>query len=240
VSKTTWGKTFMALSAADFALVAQAPLFGDLPGADLALLMDGAQAVPYADGGLLFSQGDAADRFFVLVAGRVSLFALTETGDQSIIEVFDAVTSFAEAAIFSSGKFPLNCEVAAGSRLVHVGAAPFLRRLAANPRLGTLLLGGLARWQTRLVREISELKGRSPAQRLAAFLVALAHDAAEGGAQVRLPLAKAELASRIGIAPESLSRALARLKAVGVESHGREVVIPDLDALRRLLREGGE
>lgn len=235
------------LSAADFDLVARAPLFADLPAADLAVLLDGAQAVAYAETGLLFSQGDAADRFFVVVAGRVSLFALTETGDQSIIEVFDAVTSFAEAAMFSSGTFPLNCEVAAGSRLVHVAAAPFLRRLAANPRLGTLLLAGLARWQTRLVGEISDLKGRSPAQRLAAFLVALAHSAASGatppaapgGAQLRLPLAKAELASRIGIAPKSLSRALARLKAVGVESRGREVVIGDLDALRRLLRDGG-
>lgn len=227
------------LPAADFDLVAQAPLFGDLPAADLALLMEGAQAVAYPDAGLLFSQGDKADRFFVLVAGRVSLFALTEAGDQSIIEVFDAVTSFAEAAILSSGRFPLNCEVAAGSRLVHVAAAPFLRRLAANPRLGTLLLAGLARWQMRLVREIADLKGRSPAQRLAAFLVALAHGA-DGSAQVRLPLAKADLASRIGIAPESLSRALARLKAVGVESRGREVVITDRDALRRLLQDGGE
>ncbi len=227
------------LSPDDFALVARAPLFGDLPAADLALLTEGAHAVSYPETGLLFSAGDTADRFFVLVAGRVSLFALTETGDQSIIEVFDAVTSFAEAAIFSSGKFPLNCEVAAGSRLVHVAAAPFLRRLATNPRLGTLLLAGLAHWQIRLVREISELKGRSPAQRLAAFLVALVHPA-EGGTQVRLPLAKAELASRIGIAPESLSRALARLKAVGVDSRGREVVITDIDALRGLLRDGTE
>ncbi len=233
----------MGLSAADLDMVARAPLFADVPLADLAALMDGAQAISYAEPGLLFSHGDKADRFFVLVAGRVDLFALTETGDQSIIEMFEAVTSFAEAAIFSSGRFPLNCEVAAGSRLVHVGAVPFLRRLAADPRLGTLLLAGLARWQTRMVQEIFDLKSRSPAQRLAAFRAALARDAAglaAGETQLRLPLAKSELASRIGIAPESLSRALARLKAVGVESRGREVVITDLDALRALLREGGE
>ena len=44
---------------------------------------------------------------------------------------------------------------------------------------------------------------------------------------------------RIGIAPESLSRALNRLKAVGVETHGREVEITDIEALRRLVRDGG-
>ena len=227
------------LSSADLALVAAAPLFSDVSSADLALLMEGAQAVAYAETGLLFSEGDKADRFFVVVAGRVNLFALTESGDQSIIEVFDAPATFAEAAIFSSGRFPLNCEVVGGSRLIHVAAGPFLRRLSEHRRLAMLLLGGLARWQMRLIREIVDLKNKSPSQRLASFLLALAQTG-ESGAQVRLPLSKGVLASRIGIAPESLSRALARLKSVGVESRGREVVITDLDALRRLMREGGE
>ena len=227
------------LSPSDLALVATAPLFSDVAAADLALLTEGAQSVAYPEQTLLFGEGDAADRFFVILAGRVNLFALTEAGDQSIIETFDAVNTFAEAAIFSSAQFPLNCEVLAGSRLVHIGASGFLRRLSENRRLAMVLLGGLARWQMRLIREITSLKNTSPAQRLASFLVALA-PAGEGGAHVRLPLSKGVLASRIGISPESLSRALARLKAVGVESRGREVVITDLDALRRLMREGGD
>lgn len=227
------------LSATDLALCAQAPLFAALSAKDLSLLLEQAQPVAYGETGLLFSQGDAADRFFVVLEGRVNLFALTETGDQSIIEVFDAIATFAEAAIFSSAKFPLNCEVVSGSRLVHVPAGPFLKRLSENRQLAFHLMSGLARWQTRMIHEITELKSKSPGQRLASFLLALAKDQ-EGSAQVRLPITKAVLASRIGIAPESLSRALGRLKAVGVESHGREVVLTDLEALRRLVREGGE
>lgn len=227
------------LSAADLDLCAQAPLFAALGSADLSALLEQAQTSAYGETGLLFSQGDTADRFFVVLAGRVNLFALTETGDQSVIEVFDAVATFAEAAMFSSGKFPLNCEVVAGSRLVHVPAGPFLRRLSENRQLAFHLMSGLSRWQTRLIHEITELKSKSPGQRLASFLLALAQKN-QGATQVRLPITKAVLASRIGIAPESLSRALGRLKAVGVESYGREVVLTDLDALRRLVREDGE
>lgn len=222
----------------DAARTALAPLFADLDGRDLALLLEGAQGVAYAETGLLFSEGDAADRFFVILEGRVSLFALTETGDQSIIEVFDPVCTFAEAAIFSSGVFPLNCEVAAGTRLVHIPAGPFLKRLSENRVLGMKLLAGLAQWQRRLIHEIADLTGKSPAERLASFLLALAGGAA-GRAEIRLPLSKAALASRIGITPESLSRALARLKAAGVETSGRDVVLTDTEALRALLREGG-
>ncbi|RAU22018.1 cAMP-binding protein [Paramagnetospirillum kuznetsovii] len=230
-----------ALTPADFAVIARAPLLAGLKSEELALLLDGAHVASYPETELLFSQGDRADRFFVVMEGRVNLFALTETGDQSIIEVFDSVCTFAEAAIFSSGVFPLNCEVSAGSRLAHVPAQQFLKRLADRPAMGLTLLSGLSRWQTRLIHEISELKSKSPSQRLATFLLALAaKTAADGNSdRVRLPITKSVLASRIGIAPESLSRALNRLKTVGVETHGREVEITDIEALRRLVREGG-
>lgn len=226
------------LSAADFDRAARAPLFADLDGRDLALLLDGALALAYPEIGLLFSEGDAANRFFIVLEGRVSLFALTESGDQSIIEVFDPICTFAEAAIFSSGVFPLNCEVAAGTRLIHIPALPFLKRLSENRVLGMKLLAGLAQWQRRLIHEIAELKGKSPAERLASFLLALAGGAA-GRVTVRLPLSKAALASRIGVTPESLSRALSRLRAAGVETQGRDIVLTDTDSLRALLRDGG-
>ncbi len=227
------------LSPSDLENCAQAALFATLGSADLAALLSQAQSVFYGETGLLFSHGDPADRFFIVLEGRVNLFALTEIGDQSIIEVFVPIESFAEAAMFSSAKFPLNAEVIAGSRLIHVPAAPFMRRLAERRALAFHLLAGLSRKQAALIHEITELKSKSPGQRLASFLLALARDA-QGEVQVRLPITKATLASRIGIAPESLSRALSRLKAVGVESHGREVVLTDLEGLRRLVRDTGE
>ncbi|MDO8605415.1 MAG: helix-turn-helix domain-containing protein [Phaeospirillum sp.] len=228
------------LASSDLELVAQTPLLAGLSVGELALLLDGAHVAVYPEVELLFSQGDKADRFFVVLEGRVNLFALTETGDQSIIEVFDPICTFAEAAIFSSGIFPLNCEVAAGSRLIHIPAGLFLKRLAEKPSIGLILLSGLSRRQVHLIHEISELKSKSPSQRLATFLLALAAKVADSSGnseRVRLPLTKSVLASRIGIAPESLSRALNRLKAVGVETRGREIEITDIEALRRLVRE---
>jgi DNA-binding Lrp family transcriptional regulator len=53
---------------------------------------------------------------------------------------------------------------------------------------------------------------------------------------VRLPYRKSLIASRIGIAPESLSRAMARLVELGVKSRGDEVAIEDVKKLRRFCR----
>lgn len=226
------------LSPIDLDLVATAPLFSGVERGDLAALLAQSQTVNYQKPVLLFNQGDKADRFFVVLAGQVNLFAMTKAGQQSIIEIFTPVATFAEAAIFQSGEFPLNCEVLGGTKLVHVSAAPFLNHLAQHPTLSMILLKSLARWQSRMTAEIAEIKSRSPAQRLASFLLAYAAKS-EGDTKLRLPLAKATLASRIGITPESLSRALARMKPIGVESKGREIFIADIGVLRRFLEEDG-
>lgn len=228
----------LMLAPAEQALVLKTPLFAVIDQATALWLLDGAAVSAMPEGGLVFGQGDPADRFFVVLAGRVNLFALTETGEQSIIEVVDQGHSFAEGAIFASGRFPLNGEATAGTRLLVIPAAPFLKKLAEKKGLSASLLASLALWQRRLMGEIADLKGRSPVQRLGSFLLALAGSPEGSEAVVQLPLTKSELASRIGITPESLSRAVNRLKPLGVTSRGREFFITDFDALRRFC--GGE
>lgn len=232
----------LTLSRDDLDLVFRAPLFAGIPQEQLLTLIDGASQTNFPESGLLFSHGDKADRFFLVLEGRVNLFALTDKGDQTIIEVFEKGWTFAEAAMFSSGKFPLNAEVSAGTRLLCIPVGPFLRRLSENRDLAFKMLAALSRWQHHLLKEIAELKSKSPVQRLGAFLLDLAQADAEteGSIGVRLPVTKTVLASRIGIAPESLSRAIARLRSVGVESRGRELVITDVAALRRFCQSSVE
>jgi CRP-like cAMP-binding protein len=231
----------LTLSAADEALVLSTPLFGEIGTEATRALINSAYVTVHESGGWLFSRGDEADRFFVVLGGRVNLFALTEAGEQSIIEVIEAGHTFAEAAIFASKRFPLNGEAAPGTRLLEIPAQNFLHRLAEGRGLTAGLLASLARWQRRLLAEIGDLKGRNPLQRLGLFLLAMTDQSGEqreaGSAELHLPLTRIQLASHIGITPESLSRALGRLRPLGVEARGRAVIIKDLDGLRRFCSE---
>ena len=223
------------LSGDDFETVCRTPLFEGLPRESLADLLDGASARSYVDDTLLFSAGDRADCFFVVVEGAVRLFALNEDGSESIIEIFSTGASFAEAAMFASGRFPVNAEAMAGSRLLRIDAAMFLRRLAEDKASAFKMLASIGRWQLRLMGELYHLKAQTPAQRLAWYILQLT-DVDTGAVTVRLPYRKSLIASRIGIAPESLSRAMARLGDLGVKSSGDEVTIGDVEKLRRFCR----
>lgn len=195
-------------------------------------LTAGATVTTYADDSLLFSAGDPADRFFAVVEGYVRLFALNNDGHETTIEVIGAGSSFAEAAIFATGRYPVNAEVAARSRLVSLRDAALMRLLRNDPDLALRTLGCLHRWQLHLMQELLQLKAQTPGRRLAWYLLDLL-DQVPGATSVSLPHRKGVIAARIGITPESLSRALARLGRLGVESEGNVIKIPDPAALRR-------
>ena len=220
------------ISAADLSVVVKTPLFSELSKHDVADLLDGAMVQSYPEDTSLFLAGDDADRFYIVVEGAVRLFALLEDGSETIIEIIGAGTSFAEAAIFASGRFPVNADAMAGARLVRIDAVTFLRKLGENRMLALKMLASMGRWQLRLMGELWQLKAQTPAQRLACYIVNLSPDEA-GPATVKLPYPKSLIASRIGIAPESLSRALSRLAELGVESRGDVMLIESIEKLRR-------
>ncbi len=221
----------MRPNAEDKAIIAATPLFSGVAPGDLEQILRGASVRAFAEDTLLFSAGDTADRFYVTLGGSVRLFALNREGDEAIIEVIGVGQTFAEAAIFNAASYPVNAEAMAGARVAAIAAVPFVETLRTNSIVATGMLASLCRWQLHLLAEIRRLKGQSPAQRLAWFLLSLA-DGGDDATLVQLPYRKSILAGRIGITPESLSRALARLAQFGVESKGDEVVLRDVAALR--------
>lgn len=208
------------------------PMFEGLPADQMMRLLDGASVEIHPPRTVLFDAGAHADAFYILLSGRVKLFALTAEGKESIVEIIRPVCSFAEAAMFASGGYPVSAETIETSDLVRVRASGFLAGLKENPELARRILAALFRWNRRLDHELRVMKEMPPIRRLVDYLLGLAPDG-EGGAVVELPLKKAVIASRLGMEPESLSRVLARLREVGVVSKGRMVEIADLGALRR-------
>ena len=94
-----------------------------------------------------------------------------------------------------------------------------------------LLLSGY--WRT-LVGQIKDLKLLSAIERLSAFLLALA-PRETGPVTVTLPGGRRLVAGRLGVTPQSLSRAFSALRPLGVSGGGRQVAIVDPARLREFV-----
>lgn len=215
----------------DFEIIRKAPLFSGLSPEAMESLLHGSVPRPYAKGRLLFEQGEPALAFFIVLDGWVKVFRMTPQGDEAVFGVFSIGQTFGEAAMFIQGEYPAGAQVVEDARLVAIRSETFRDRLTRQPDIAFSMLAAMSRHLHSLVNQVDQLQTRSSAQRLAQFLVSMA-PVTEGSAVVALPYDKSLIAHRLGMKPESLSRAFARLRGQGVTTDGNRVLVNDIENLR--------
>ena len=224
------------ITEADLPLLLGLPLFAGLSQEELLdLLADSSVTVAPADS-LLFLQGDPAHTFYVVLEGWVKLFRTTAEGDEAIIAVVPQGQSFAEAAVFEEGSYPVSAAMVDDARLLCIAAEPFLEKIVADRRMIMKMMASMSKRLRQLVNQVEDLSLKSSVERVAGYLAGLCTEEA-GAANVRLPLDKAVIARHLGMQPETLSRSFARLRTLGIAAEGDKVTIADVDVLRRLSRQ---
>lgn len=222
------------MDAVDSEIVAATPLFRGLsPQMSRALV---GRAVPraYDKGAMLFHQGEPAASLFIILDGWVKLYRTTPDGLEVVLHVFKKGESFAEAAMFLGGRYPASAETVAPSRLLKIDGEAFRARIREQPEFAMSMLASASYQLKMLVEQIEQIKVRSAPQRIADFLVRIA-STREGPAVVELPFEKSLLANRLGMKPESFSRALRRLRSFGVSVDREVVKIEDVGRLLSLV-----
>ena len=218
---------------AEMAILSRNPLLSGLSASALRTLLADSQIQRVPAGTLLFLQDEPANRFYVVLEGWVKLFRTSEGGAETVIAVLSGGESFAEAALFDRGRFPVNAAVIQDCRALVIPAEPFIRRLSENGEIALKVLASMSCRMRSLVQQVEQLKLKSTTERVVDFLIKLS-SSSYGPATVRLPMEKALIAARLGMQPETFSRALAKLRRYGVSCDGADVVIADMAALRRI------
>jgi len=190
------------------ALLKNIPLFAGLGEADLTALETICRLRDCPRGELLFSDGEKAEGFFVVLDGKVKVYKLSAEGKERILHIVHPGGTFAEAAIFGNGLYPAYAEPLLPSRLLFIPKAGFLELLAGNSRIAINMIAGLSRFLRQFAQQIEELTFKDVPARLARYLLDLSRGRA---ATVELPVSKSQLASNLGTVSETLSRTLRKL-----------------------------
>lgn len=224
----------------DLDIMARVPLFAGLTPDALEDIAGLSQISRLPRGATLFRQGDEAKVLHVLLDGQVALMAGVEGGgEQTMLEILDAGESFIAAALLTGKPYLMSAMALTPCRLMEIPRAPLLERIKANPDLSLAMLASLSRHFRLLIQEVKDLKLKSASQRLALYLMGLT-PRRRGSVTLRLPHNKSLIAARVGVRPETLSRAFAQLKSQGVGVDGQMVTIADLGRLGRYCHEGRE
>lgn len=205
-------------------------IFGGLSSETLDNLIKDASVSEHARGEMLFTQGEPASYFFVVLDGWVKVYRMTSAGEEAVVGIFSRGQNFAEAAAFTGGVFPASAEAVTDVRILRIPARQLFDKITKSPEIGLAMLASTSHHLHLLVRQVEQLKAHTGAQRVAEFLVSLAPIRA-GACIIELPYDKALLAGKLGLKPESLSRAFQRLKPCGVTIERDNAIVNDIACL---------
>jgi len=209
----------------------EAVLFASLPEALADTILDRSATKAFQRGETLFLQGDVAETIFVVLDGWVKLFRITPTGAEAVVGVFTKGRSFGEAVALSGDNYPVSGEAVTEARLLYVRASVLSGLMQERPEIATAILSSAFRHLHGLVQQLEQLKAHTGAQRVAEFLLELCI-ADDGSCTIRLPYDKTLIAGRLGMQPQSLSRAFNRLEGIGVKISHNQATIADVGKLR--------
>jgi len=190
-----------------------------------------ANLVAFKRGELIFAQDDPADAIFIVIEGWVKLYRIAPSGSEAIVGVFTKGHSFGEAVALRGATYPVYAEAVTDSTLIRIEAKHILSLLKNDPAVAISILTATFAHLHGLVAQIEQLKGQTGPQRLAEFLLDLTQ-ASVGACTVELPYDKVLIAGRLGMKPESLSRAFSKLREQGVLVQQNRADIKDVEALR--------
>src|ERR1043166_5370099 len=93
-------------------VLARVPIFSGLSQTELKFISDRAVAKRYAQGELIFSEGDPCAGLYVVESGNVRIFKTSPGGREQVLTVERPENSVAELPVFDGGNYPASASAA--------------------------------------------------------------------------------------------------------------------------------
>ena len=194
----------------------------------------------FSRGDVIFDEGDAGDKLFAVIEGKVKLARTAPDGRENLQAVLGPGEMFGELSLFdpkprTAGAVALTDTVLAS--LAHEELRPWI---TGRPDVAVQLLQALAQRLRRTNDVLADLVFSDVPSRVAKALLGLAErfgQPTNDGIHVAHDLTQEELAQLVGASRETVNKALADFSARGwIVIESRAVVIRDVEGLSRRAR----
>jgi len=226
------------LMPADVSLIRANSLLAEMEPSSLMALINQGRVRALYRGDSLYHQGDKAPSLFLMLDGCLKEYRTSPDGGVTVRRIVEAGDCLGEVELFLTHPHHASAEAIWDSRLLELPAEAVLATFTAQPLVASRFSRHLAQRLDQQTQELENAFWLSAPQRLAVFLMEMFPG---GGIHQdgRLPFDKHVLAARLGMTPETLSRAFMTLKGLGVRTHNRCVYVASVERLQDFTTSGG-
>lgn len=216
--------------------VHQVPVFRSLPEDGVQRLVQAMHHRHLQPGETLTHAGEPLTSLIVVARGMLRLSRTNKAGREQVLRELGPGEFYGEMALFTDVTSEGDLSAVLETHACVLERSAVQEVLRAQPHLAVSLVEAIASRLSEAERTIGELALLDVGERLVMELLRLAEETGDdmaGAVTFQLPVPWAQVATKVGTTPESLSRRLRRLSSQGlVEVDGRRVHIPDTEALR--------
>jgi len=210
------------------------PFFQGLSDEDTELLVKTAEVRTYTKKSSIFMHGDHANCFYVIISGWVKLHQTTMEGEEAVLALFTRGDGFGEAVLVKESSYPHNAEAIEETKLIELPAKTLKKMVLKNPKFSLRLMQTMSNNIHQLQLESEHLSVMTTRQRVACFLLRMCLSMERYNGHMTFPYDKHLAAARLGMKPETFSRALKDLKKEGVNVVKNNVYTKDLQKIKKL------
>lgn len=209
-------------------------LFAGMDGAAYQEVVDHADVIRLAAGQALFQQDQPVTSIYWVVEGMIRLCRVSPQGEEKVIDLVGPGRTFAEAALFMGGHYPVYAVAQTASRLIAIDAVHFRSWLAQDTEHCFRLMAAMSARMHKLLTDIDRLTLMKGTDRLLQYLLDHSDPDEQGRQVVELEAPKQVIASHLGIKPETFSRLLHKLAEQGcIEVQDNRIYIADPERMRQ-------
>ena len=224
-------------TANDDLVVRNAPLFTALDDEAASSLRASMTAVKVNKGNTLFKEGDAGDKLYIVVEGKLKLGTSSGDGRENLLSILGPGEMFGELSVFDPGPRTSTATAVTDTRLLALAHDQVIGWVTAHPQVSLQLLARLAQRLRRTNETLADLVFSDVPGRVAKAIMDLGSRFGvqkEEGLHVNHDLTQEELAQLVGASRETVNKALADFAGRGwVRLEPRAVVVLDFERLSK-------
>lgn len=220
-------------------LFAKLPLFSGITTEALSIFTASAIVKSIPKGEIIYIEEEKAEYFYIIQKGWIKLFRETLDGSEAVIDILSDFHIFAEFTIFDNGVYSSSAEAVEDSVLISLPTNLLKEQINQNQTLVFNMFSAMSHRQKQQDKTIEHLTILTASQRIGCFLLRLCPKNKTHDIVIQLPYDKLLLASRLGMQPETFSRALSTLrKKTGINVSGARIDIDDISNLSNFVCSG--
>lgn len=229
------------MASIDRSLVAGMPLFAGVAPADLDALLAEARSARYPKNAAVFSQGEEAHSFFLLLHGHVRAAKTTPAGQQVVVRYITPGETFGVAVAIGLSHYPATATAVDESVALAWPSPAWPRLVERHPGLAANTLQAVGARLQESHNRVIEMATEQVERRVAHALLRLVQQAGrkvEAGIEIDFPISRQDIAEMTGTTLHTVSRILSAWESDGLVEGGRQRIV--LRDPHRLFQLAGE